>query len=141
MQGAQLFPPLLAMFGLTVALSTYMLFVRVRDALSGKLDPRYFLTFSAGQPTLSVLKTQRHYANLFEIPVLFYLVVVLAMIFKFEDSGFHTLSWLFVFARLAHLLIHVGPNRLYPRMFAFFGGYTILVIMWIKLAAFILQTN
>lgn len=130
----ELFWPLLSMFVMTFGLSLYMLYVRIRDARSGKMDYRYFFTYDTGKPSDDVTKTQRHYANLFEVPVLYYVVVILALIYGFNSSLFLSLSWFFVISRIVHMLIHVGPNKLYPRMTAFFSGYLAILCMWILLA-------
>lgn len=97
------------------------------------MDPRYFLTYDAGRPSVDVVKTQRHYANLFELPVLFYVAVLAAMVQGFESKLFLILAWVFVATRVAHLLIHVGPNKLFLRMAAFLSGFVVLALMWITL--------
>src|SRR5947209_8693763 len=60
--------PMFAMVMFTLLVGVITLMTRIHAVRSGKLDARYFKTFSFGEPTIEVLKTQRHFSNLFEIP-------------------------------------------------------------------------
>jgi len=40
------------------------------------------------------------------------------------------LSWLFVAARLVHIIIHTGSNNVRYRMFAFLTSFAALTAMW-----------
>jgi hypothetical protein len=74
------------------------------------------------------------FSNQFEVPVLFYVLVILAMQTRQADLLFVVMSWLFVLSRLAHAFIHVGPNVLRYRGLAFAIGFAILFVMWVIFA-------
>jgi hypothetical protein len=78
--------------------------------------------------------------NQLELPVLFYVVVLLALITQTLDSVLLILSWLFVLSRIIHAYIHVTSNRLDRRTGVFAVGVTALLLMWvIVIARFLLQ--
>ncbi len=80
----------------------------------------------------------RAYHNQLELPILFYVLVVLAMITKKDDLLFVVLEWLFVATRLVHAYIHTGSNAVTRRFTAFLAGFAVLLLMWIIFALRIL---
>ncbi|MBF9195088.1 MAPEG family protein [Microvirga terrestris] len=81
-----------------------------------------------------ILQLQNAYHNQFELPVLFYVLVVLALITRKADMLFVVMSWMFVVSRLVHAGIHVTSNKLSRRFMAFVVGVLILAAMWIIFA-------
>ncbi len=69
--------------------------------------------------------------NQFQLPVLFYVLVLIAFITTQADFLFVVLSWLFVVMRAIHAYVHTGRNDLHARFRAFFIGAVILMIMWV----------
>ena len=51
-------------------------------------------------------------SNQFELPVLFYVLTILAIITKHADFLFVVMAWIFVLSRLAHAFVHVTSNNL-----------------------------
>lgn len=102
-----------------------------------------FAAVRAGEVTTSELKrdwaswperpTQiaAAFHNQFQLPVLFYVVVLAAIITTQADYFFVILSWFFVVARIIHAYVHTGPNDLRRRFYAFLLGAIILVLMWV----------
>lgn len=75
-------------------------------------------------------KISHSFSNQFEIPVLFYFLVALAIITHKADLLFVVMEWLFVITRLIHVAIHTGPNNIRWRGAAFAAGVLILLLMW-----------
>jgi hypothetical protein len=71
------------------------------------------------------------YHNQFELPVLFYVLVLIALVTKQADLVFVVLSWLFVVARIIHAYVHTGRNDIHARFRAFLLGALVLIIMWV----------
>jgi hypothetical protein len=71
--------------------------------------------------------------NQFELPVLFYVAVLLAIQTGPISDGFVTLAWTFVILRIIHALIHVTVNIVLLRFFAFLLSFITLVVMWFQL--------
>lgn len=71
------------------------------------------------------------FRNQFELPVLFYVLTILAIITRHADMLFVVMAWIFVATRLMHAAIHVTSNNLRMRGLWFGIGAAVLLIMWI----------
>jgi hypothetical protein len=76
--------------------------------------------------------------NQFQIPMLFFALVPLAIITRKADLLFVVMAWLFVLSRAVHAYIHTTSNRVPRRFFAYLVGTVILLLMWIIFAVRIL---
>ena len=87
---------------------------------------------------LRVLQIGNAFHNQLELPVLFYVVTLLALITETLDVTLYVLSWMFVLARYLHAYIHVTSNRLDRRTGVFGVGAIALLLMWVIVIARIL---
>jgi len=71
------------------------------------------------------------YANQLELPVLFYVLTILAYVTHKAGILFVVLAWLFVIFRLLHAFVHVTSNNVNVRGPLFGGSAVVLAIMWI----------
>ena len=71
-----------------------------------------------------------NYNHLFELPVVFYVLCMLAIICQHVPNWLVTLAWGFVFSRVVHSLIQCTYNRVMHRFSVFFIGLLIIIIMW-----------
>lgn len=69
-----------------------------------------------------------------EVPLLFYLLVVLVLYTRMFDVVLLALAWAFVLARLAHAFIHTTHNDVRIRGPVFGVGMLILLVMWVWFA-------
>src|SRR5215469_8780436 len=76
-------------------------------------------------------RIQNAYHNQLELPTLFYILTILAIITRHADLLFVLLAWLFVASRLVHAYIHVTDNNVNRRGPAFGLGALVLTIMWL----------
>src|SRR5262245_25211915 len=111
--------PMASVVFLTILILTIAFLARVAAVRGGHVRMRYFKTFDDGEPTALVVKTTRHYANLFEMPVLFYAGCLAAIATHTCTRGMVLLAWVFVAARVVHAVIHIGPNVVLPRLLSF----------------------
>ena len=77
------------------------------------------------------MKASNNYKNQFEMPVLFFAACAFALMTKSADLLMLVLACLFVVARIVHAAIHLGPNPVMPRAYAFFASAIIVLVMWI----------
>jgi hypothetical protein len=77
------------------------------------------------------LQATYSYSNQFEMPVLFYVLTILAIITRHADLAFVLLAWVFVTLRVLQALVHVTSNRIRYRGFFFGAGAIVLTIMWV----------
>ena len=126
--------PLLTMVGLTFLIMPCMLVVRIRAVTNKQLSARYFKNFSTEEnvPPL-VVQFQRHFSNLFEVPVLFYAACILVYCSQLETPMITILAWSFVFLRALHTLVHLTYNKVYHRMIPFILSTVVLAFMWLAI--------
>jgi hypothetical protein len=132
---------ILAPLFVQVALTFFLMFamgtVRTRSIRRGEVKMR---DIALGQPawTEPATKLGNAFRNQFEMPVLFYVLVVLAIIARKADFLFVVMSWLFVVLRILHALVHTGTNNVPRRFYAYLGAALVLLVMWIIFAARVL---
>ncbi|MGH8263818.1 MAG: MAPEG family protein [Steroidobacteraceae bacterium] len=78
-----------------------------------------------------VQQINNSYTSQFELPVLFYVLTILAYVTHHAGVLFVVLAWIFVLARLAHAYIHVTSNNIDQRGPVFGVGALVLAIMWL----------
>lgn len=131
-----MFYPMFAMVILTFLVAVYMLASRVMAVRQRKASIGYFRLHSgAGEPPARAVAAERNYTNLFELPLLFYVVCLLAMIMRYQSTLLVVCAWVFVASRVVHTLIHLSYNNVMHRLTAFLVGAACILIMWINLAA------
>ena len=133
----ELIYPLFALVLLTAVVGAMTAFVRIRSAYSGEVDPRYFELLSNYPVTDRVAKFGRNFDNLFEVPVLFYAVCILAITLHYSSGLLSILAWVFVALRVVHSLIHLTYNHPLHRFTPFFLSFLCVIVMWIDLVLFI----
>ena len=78
------------------------------------------------------------FSNQFELPLLFYILIALALPLRHADLVIVLLSWVFVVTRFAHAGIFVTSNDVRQRSLAWFAGVLVLFAMWLYFALKIL---
>ena len=76
--------------------------------------------------------------NQLEVPVLFYVLTILALLTRKADLLFVVMAWIFVVLRLLHAAIHVTSNNVPRRGAVYVGGVLLLAAMWLVYAVRIL---
>ena len=80
------------------------------------------------------------FSNQFEVPLLFFAIVPLAILTRKADLFFVAASWVFVVSRIAHAGVYLTTNRIAHRFVAYAVGVTALLVMWFVFAVRILAT-
>ena len=129
--------PVFVQIGLTFALLLWMAGVRRQTLVSGETKIK---NIALGQTNWPVRATQigNCFKNQFEIPVLFYVLIALALPVRHADFVIVLLSWVFVITRFVHAGIFVSSNDLGQRSIAWFAGVLVLLAMWVYFALKIL---
>jgi len=76
-----------------------------------------------------VQKINNNIRNQFEVPVLFYVVVITLCMLDAAGALALLLAWLFVASRILHAYIHLGSNYVPARRTVFTFGVLIVMIM------------
>jgi hypothetical protein len=74
------------------------------------------------------------FRNQFELPLLFYVLIALALPLRHADLVMVLLSWVFVVTRFVHAGIFVTSNNVQQRSLAWFAGVLMLFAMWLYFA-------
>ncbi|WP_201860251.1 MAPEG family protein [Microvirga soli] len=122
--------PVLVQVGLTFILLLWMGRTRVGHLRKGEVRVKDIALGERNWPS-RVTQIQNAYHNQFELPVLFYALVTLALITRKADMLFVVMSWMFVVSRLVHAAIHTTSNKISQRFMAFVVGVLILAAMWV----------
>ncbi|MEM9620291.1 MAG: MAPEG family protein [Pseudomonadota bacterium] len=126
--------PMLVMVILTLTVLVALFRARTKSVEDGQVNADYFRTYQGGSEPEQSLQLSRHFANLFETPVLFYAGCVAAMALNKVDLVLVALAWTYVIARVIHAYVHTGSNKLQLRIPAYFTSVAIIAIMWLYLA-------
>jgi len=129
--------PMFAQVALTFVLLFWMGFLRMQAIRSGAVKPEQIALREPHWP-LRVLQIGNAFHNQLELPVLFYVVTLLALMTETLDVILYVLSWMFVLSRFVHAYIHVTSNRLDRRTGVFGVGAIALLMMWVIVVARIL---
>lgn len=129
--------PVFILVGLTFALLLGMASARTR-ALKGR-EVR-LKDIALGQQNWPTRVTQigNCFKNQFELPLLFYALIALALPLRHADLVIVLLSWVFVVTRFAHAGIFISSNNVQQRSLAWFAGVLVLFAMWVYFALKIL---
>ena len=122
--------PLFVLVLMTFVIGAILAAMRVPPLTRGEVRPE---TVSLRQPNWPPRALQVGYSfqNQFEMPVLFYVLTILAIISKHADFLFVVMAWIFVLTRLAHAYVHCTSNDLRARGALFGIGALVLAIMWL----------
>ena len=125
--------PVFVLVGLTFFLLIWMGGARRNALVGGQTRIR---DIALGQPNWPERSTQvaNCFANQFEIPLLFYVLIAIALPLRRTDLVIVLLSWVFVVTRFAHAGIFVTSNDLNKRSLAWFAGVLVLFAMWLYFA-------
>jgi len=132
--------PLLAMVFLTFAVWVYLYALRIPEIKRLGIDPDELQDRAESHKLLTVSgAASNNLKNLFEIPILFYLAAMIAMLLMIQDDLLVWLAWGFVILRVVHSAIHCSYNRVMHRFIAYLISCLFLMFMWIRLASYILM--
>ena len=134
MKDAALIYPMLAMVALTAYVLRVLFRRRTRAVKEGRVSSRYFRVFQGETEPDDAAKATRHFANLFEAPVLFYVACVTAIATRQVTLLAVVLAWAYVTIRIVHAYIHLGANRLKRRIPVYFTSWAILLALWVTIA-------
>ena len=127
--------PVVALVALTCIVWLLMFFYRNFAVAGGKAQLGYYRGYSGEAPPEWVERPARTFANLLEVPVLFYLLCVLMLQTATWDGTQVALAWLFVAMRVLHAAVYIGVNIVPLRLVTYLMGCITLIVMWWRFAA------
>ncbi|KAA2284436.1 MAPEG family protein [Arenimonas fontis] len=122
--------PAFAMAGLTLAVWLRMYVERIGQMKRLRVHPQKVASQRDMLAQLPDTRAADNFRNLFELPVLFYLALVVATLTGQTGPVSLTLAWAFVALRALHSLIHCSYNRVMHRFAAYAAGGAVLWLLW-----------
>ena len=125
--------PVFVLVGLTFFLLLWMATARTKAVKAKEIRLK---DIALREPNWPEKATQigNCFSNQFEIPVLFYILIALALPLHKADLFIVLMSWVFVVTRFIHAGIFTTSNDVRQRGLVWFAGVLVLLAMWIYFA-------
>lgn len=122
-----------------LALLTGIVFLRLyRDRIAEmrarRIHPQQLASAKAVHETLQNVAASDHFRNLFEVPVLFYVLCGFLAITNLTNLLLLACAWGYVVLRGAHTYVHLTSNKVIRRFQLFFASSIVLYAMWLLFA-------
>ena len=122
--------PFISMILLTLFLYVQNYLVNRKAIKNGIVKFSYLKDYIGDVPSYITISRQT-LKNQFELPIFFYLLILMALIFDKVALVDLILSWVFVISRYIHCYIRLGYHNIIHRAYIFEIGMLTLVIWWI----------
>lgn len=133
--------PCAAMVGLTALVWLKLYADRLGEMRARRIEPQALATAHAAAGKLERTGAAENFRNLFEVPVLFYLLCVVLVLTGGSTPGFVAAAWLYVALRAVHSHIHATYNRVVHRFLVYVASTLLLFGMWGAFVARILSAS
>ena len=127
----QLVGACLALVLLTCVVGARLLQTRVSEMRAKRIHPQAAATSVQMAAKLENVQAADNFRNLFEVPVLFYALVAMALATAHVPGWLVTGAWMYVALRVAHSFIHCTYNKVWHRLAVFLASFVLLTAMWV----------
>jgi hypothetical protein len=121
MSQTAIFSPFFATIFLTIIVWVYMYIRRIRFITSSKISPKDLAVPGAlarlSPPSVS--NPAANLQNLFEIPIIFYALVLYLFVTQQVDAIYVNAAWIFVLFRILHSAVHCTFNLVILRFYLY----------------------
>ena len=138
-QKAALLLPMVILIFFTFGIMMWMLKLRYKAVMEDGLNVQYFKLYNKAEIPDYLRQITQHFNNLLEIPIFYYLALILLILLDTVDSMYVLLSWGFLLSRLAHSYIHTTSNKIKYRKNTFIFSMLILMILWLRITVDIIN--
>lgn len=122
--------PIFTLSGWTLVCMARLGILRFTAVRRGEINPKFFALYRGYDEPEKLAVHSRHVVNLFEAPVLFYVVCVVAFVTNQSGALVMGLAWAYVALRLMHSYVHLTSNIVLHRFRLFVTSWMILVVLW-----------
>lgn len=126
--------PVLAMFLLVVIVAVTMFRRRVAFYKTNRVHPQQTATSAQMTATMPDSRAPDNFRNLFELPVMFYVLCLALMATGLTCLPQLVFAWAYVAVRYAHSYIHLTSNTVMLRFYAFAASCLMLLGGWVMFA-------
>jgi hypothetical protein len=128
-----IFLPVLVIVALTLVGFVRLAAGRIAAMKKGQ-DPTYYRAY-IGSEHEAAAAGARHWANLFELPTLFYAGCLSAFVLGGVTGWTLAFAWAYAAARVVQSLVHITYNDVRQRALAFLVGVVCVFALWANVAA------
>lgn len=139
MSGKEIFHPALAMVALTFVVWLRLYFVRIPEMRRLRIHPQSVATSAGKAARLVDTRAADNFSNLFEVPLLFYLALVVAHMSGQATPLVLGLAWAFVAGRVLHSSIQCSYNKVMHRFGVYVVSTGVVWALWAVLAVGLLR--
>ena len=139
MIGKEIFHPMLAMVALTLIVWVRLYAVRIPEMRRLRIHPQAVATSAQKSARLVDTRAADNFSNLFEVPVLFYLALIVAYLTQQATPLVLGLAWCFVAGRVLHSLIQCSYNKVMHRFIVYMVSTCLVWVLWSVLALGLLR--
>ncbi len=126
---AILLPPI-AMVALTLFVWLRLYVDRIGEMRARRIHPQKIATSRQMLETMQKVQSADNFRNLFEVPVLFYVLCGFLAITQLTTPVLLAFAWGFVVLRAYHTYIHLTHNKVIRRFQAYVASTVVLSVMW-----------
>jgi hypothetical protein len=119
-----------AMVLLSAMVGVRLVAVRIGEMRAKRIHPQATANSRLKAAHLEQVQASDNFSNLFELPVLFYALVAIALATGQVPNWLVYGAWCFVLLRYAHSAIHCSYNRVVHRLAAFGLSALLLALLW-----------
>jgi hypothetical protein len=127
----QILYPAFAMMALTIFCMARLGFLRWVAVGRGEIDPRFFSLYRGYEEPEKLAAYSRHVVNLFEAPLLFYVIILTAFVTGQSGAWLLGLAWAYVALRYFHSYVHLTSNVVLTRFRIFVVSMATLSALWL----------
>ena len=127
----QILYPSFVMMALTIFCMVRLGLLRWAAVSRGEVDPRFFSLYRGYEEPEKLAAYSRHVVNLFEAPLLFYVIIMTAFVTGQSGSWLLGLAWTYVALRFFHSYVHLTSNVVLTRFRIFVVSMLTLSILWV----------
>ena len=125
--------PVFAMFLLVAIVLLRMRSMRFAAVRRREVGVDFYRAFQGDTEPEPLRVISRHFSNLFEVPVLFYVGVIMIYVTHHVSYWLVACAWAYVVLRYLHSYIHLTTNKVVPRFSVYFASGFVLAVMWATL--------
>jgi hypothetical protein len=133
--------PVFAMFLLVAIVFLRMRSARFAAVRRNEVSVKFYRAFSGEEEPEAARVVARHFINLFEVPVLFYVTAIMIYVTHQVNYWLVALAWLYVALRYAHSYVHLTSNDVIVRFSFYLASGIVLAVMWTMLLIQLLRAG
>lgn len=125
--------PMLGMVALTFGVYLTLYRTRIGEMRRRRVNPQKFRTRQDAAGLLENTSNSDNLINLFELPVLFYVAVLVIWQLQITDLLYLVLAWTYLGLRILHSAIHITYNRVIHRFYVHLISNGVLLLLWLRI--------